>query len=159
MIRFCSALYNRTVQDQYALAAVEDDGTRELVKIRLILKATLIVQNRPPLELMLTLVDTFLPLEHPQPWSYRNIDLGYRAYSGHATVTPPRFIQTASLQATVIISRTTCEDQPILTVVSCDREGQEPEYWLDSDGPQEDAEALQRNRYDDEEEDEGLPED
>ncbi|KAG7531803.1 hypothetical protein FFLO_04108 [Filobasidium floriforme] len=146
--KFCSALYNRTVRDQYALACLEDEASRELVQVRLFLSATLVVKNRPDLELRLALVDKFQKGVPDQAWGYRSIDLGYRIYHDRHEAGGPLFIPIAALQASVIVSKF---DQ-LITCVSCDREGQEPEFWLDSDDPQADALGLEdaRGETDDE---------
>ncbi|KAG7530175.1 hypothetical protein FFLO_05223 [Filobasidium floriforme] len=143
--KFCSALYNRSVRDQWALASMTPDS-RDLVRIRLFLTATLVVRGKPPLNLELVLVDTYQTADRGHyPWSHRNIDLGYKAYLQDPEP-EPRFLPIASLQASVITAKATNQvDGPILVAMSCDRDGGEPEFWLQSDGPQQDAVGIAEN--------------
>jgi hypothetical protein len=146
--RFCSSIYSRTRKDQYALADVHNDGHRDLVKVRLFVETNLPVDGQPPLELRLALVDVFprRPTDS-LPWGHRSIDLGYRLFGSEAQYT--QFIPMNHLQASTIVCRMrTSQYGTCLASISCDKEGQEPEFYLRADTEAEDL----RYRRDDEEE-------
>ncbi|KAG7562023.1 hypothetical protein FFLO_02495 [Filobasidium floriforme] len=132
--KFCSALYSRTRRDQYALALTEDGHTRHLVRIKLFLSGDLFVgPRRPPIHVELALVETFHTVPGTSlPWGVRSIDTGIRIYT--QAVKDTRFIDLASLHASTIVSKiATSNHGDCLVSISCDKEGEKPEFWLAAD--------------------------
>lgn len=144
LYRFCSKLYSRTKRDQFALAVTtRGDASRHLVRIRLFLSAKLYAgPGRPALSLRLALVDTFAPISDKRfPWGPRSIDTGIRIYS--RDVRDTRFITLDDLHASTIVSAVeTVQYGPCFASISCDKEGEEPEFWLATDDADNDA-AMQ----------------
>lgn len=131
--RFCSRFYSRTRRDQYALAQLGPMDPRRLVRLHIFLQADLSIEGHPPLQLRLALVEAVPPLdENNYPWGYRSIDLGIRIYANERQ--PLQMVPISSLQALAIVCLVrTPLDGDALIAVSCDPDGQEPEYYLQAD--------------------------
>ncbi|KAG7527146.1 hypothetical protein FFLO_07226 [Filobasidium floriforme] len=132
--KFCSKLYSRTRRDQYALAAIDDDGIRHLVRIKLFLTADLYTgDDQPRIPVKLALVETFVPVSSDlMPWGVRSIDTGTRIYRDEQK--DVRFIELERLHASTIVSSINTNGHgTCLASISCDKEGEEPEFWLAAD--------------------------
>lgn len=126
---------------------------RELVRLHLFLEAKLEVPNQPTLKLQLALIDVIPRLNDDNyPWGYWNIDLGLGIYS--EAVQEKRFVPITFLQASTIVSRVeTARDGPALISISCDKDGQEPEFYLQANSEAMDEAGLQTQQDLDEEDD------
>ncbi|KAH8083027.1 hypothetical protein HD553DRAFT_343010 [Filobasidium floriforme] len=150
--KFCSLLYTRTRRDQFALvspAVGNPDGPRELCRLRLFLSVKLRVPHLDrPLQLTLGLVEFLEPAGGQYPWQYRSIDLGLRIYRKRYQA--PVFIPLENMKASTIVTEIeTRSDGICLVSTSCEKDGEEPEYWLNSD-------ELPGQNQDDGDEDEGF---
>ena len=135
--KFCSTLWSRSRRDRFALA-VSDEGTgaRDLCKIHLMLRVNLAIEgaggHRQRLDQTLALVEFYQGATGTYPWQSRDVDLGIKIYRDQTRC--KRFIPLENLQASTIICRiSTHQDGDCIVSVSCDREGPEPDDWLNED--------------------------
>jgi hypothetical protein len=142
--KFCSLLWSRSRRDAFALASV-GGVARHLVKIHLILQVDL---KDVHLKRTLALVQFYRAAEGDYPWASRQIDLGIRIY--REELLPKCFIALEELEAATIVSRIdTQQDGACIVSMSCDRDGPEPEFWLETDN----AEDLQQVLDDEDQDD------
>lgn len=120
--KFCSLLWSRGRRDAYALARIGQ--RRELCKLYLILQI-----DFPDIKETLALVQFYPPAAGDYPWRGREIDLGIRIYRDEPMA--KCLLPLENLEAPTIVSRIETEQDGVCLVsVSCDRDGQEPEFWL-----------------------------
>ncbi|KAG7530942.1 hypothetical protein FFLO_04670 [Filobasidium floriforme] len=137
--KFCSELYSRTRSDQYALASRsvgDPNGPRHLCRLKLFLSIRLRVDHiREPLQLTLALVEFLEEAKGLYPWQYRSIDLGIRIY--RRIFKRSTFIPIDNMKASTIVTPLqTHADGPCLVSTSCEKDGVEPEFWLNADADQ-----------------------
>lgn len=111
-----------------------------MVRLRSLLQCTLAVEHiRRPLKLQLALVDLYRPVEGEKfPWFDRGIDIGFRCYQ--TTPSDTVYMPIECLQASTIVSHLDMDSQEsVLISMSCDKDGHKPEFWLDSNGPEDEA--------------------